>query len=146
MTIRLFVSLSIAVVLSACVPMATGYQNSMENLRMTSLNEVRGYGSETRPFLEKNGEEKTMTATQDTVRRLMKDPDSVKFQNLRIAYYDGGKVVCGEVNAKNSYGADVGYKKFAAGISGARFYETDSKYPDITDAANAGINVACGYR
>ncbi len=146
MVIRLFAPLSVAVVLSACVPTAGVYQNPIENLRTISLNAVRGYGAETRPFLEKNGEEKTITAAQDSLRQTLKDPDSAKFQNVRIADYDGGKVVCGEVNGKNSYGGYVGYKRFAAGISGATIYDTSSEYPNINDASNAGINAACGYR
>ena len=68
-----------------------------------------------------------------------------KFQNLRIADFDGGKVVCGEINAKNSYGGYVGYKRFVAGTSAATIYDTSSKYPDINDASNAGIVAACGY-
>ncbi|MBQ4854060.1 hypothetical protein IMW82_05180 [Rhodanobacter sp. B2A1Ga4] len=38
----------------------------------------------------------------------LKDPDSVKLKNVRISKDN----VCGEVNAKNSYGAYVGYTTF----------------------------------
>lgn len=44
-----------------------------------------------------------------------KDPESAKFRNLGIYRSKTGKpepYVCGEVNAKNSYGAYVGYKRF----------------------------------
>ena len=40
----------------------------------------------------------------------MKDPDSVKFRNLITS--ESGSVLCGEVNAKNSYGGYVGFKRF----------------------------------
>lgn len=53
-------------------------------------------------------------AAQSEVRNLMKDPDSTTFRNLRgITNAQGAKYVCGEVNAKNSYGGYVGYKPFA---------------------------------
>ncbi len=54
------------------------------------------------------------SAAQSEVRNLMKDPDSPTFRNLRgITNTQGIKYVCGEVNAKNSYGGYVGYKPFA---------------------------------
>ncbi len=145
MTIKLFMPISIVIALSGCVSTGGVYQNPIENLRTISLNEVRGYASETRLYLEKNGQDKTIAAAQDSAKRSLKDPDSAKFQNIRIAEYDGGKVVCGEINAKNSYGGYVGYKRFVAGASGATILDTSSKYPHINDASNAGINAACGY-
>lgn len=42
--------------------------------------------------------------TEKTVENTLKDPDSAKFRNV--------KGVCGEVNAKNGFGAYGGYKKF----------------------------------
>lgn len=42
--------------------------------------------------------------TINVVKGSLKDPDSAKFQNINGA--------CGEVNAKNSYGAYPGFKKF----------------------------------
>jgi hypothetical protein len=145
MTIRLFAPLSIAIALYGCASTAGVYQNPTDNLRTISLNQARGYASETRPFLEKNGQEKTITAVQDSIKATLKDPDSAQFQNIRIADYDGGKVVCGEINAKNSYGGYVGYKSFVAGISGSTIFSTRSEYQNINDASNAGINAACGF-
>lgn len=40
----------------------------------------------------------------------MKDPDSAKFSGLRL----NGTVLCGEVNAKNSFGAYAGADQFWA--------------------------------
>lgn len=54
------------------------------------------------------------TAAQNEVKNLMKDPDSTNFRNMRSnTNTQGAKYVCGEVNAKNSYGGYVGYKPFA---------------------------------
>ena len=83
--------------------------------------------------------------SQDAVKKGLKDPDSAKFQNLRLTDYGNGKVVCGEVNAKNSYGGYVGHKRFVAGTSSATIYSISSKYQNINEASNAGIIAACGY-
>lgn len=49
------------------------------------------------------------------VSRDFKDPEGSRFRDLGIyksTTGKGGFSVCGEVNAKNSYGAYVGYKRF----------------------------------
>ena len=143
MTLKFLVPISIAIALTGCASPSGVYQNPTQNLRALSMKEVRGYATEIQLFFEKNGQEKTITAAQDAAKKGLKDPDSAKFQNLRIADFDGGKVVCGEINAKNSYGGYVGYKRFVAGTSVATIYDTSSKYPDINDAFNAGIVAAC---
>ena len=117
MTLKFLVPISIAIALTGCASPSGVYQNPTQNLRALSMKEVRGYATEIQLFFEKNGQEKTITAAQDAAKKGLKDPDSAKFQNLRIADFDGGKVVCGEINAKNSYGGYVGYKRFVAGTS-----------------------------
>lgn len=47
---------------------------------------------------------------QETVGRLLKDPSSAQYQN--VTYVSSKEAVCGEVNAKNSYGAYVGFRRF----------------------------------
>lgn len=50
-----------------------------------------------------------------TVVHDLKDPDSAKFRGIGIyksTTGKGGVTVCGEVNAKNAFGAYVGYKRF----------------------------------
>jgi hypothetical protein len=75
-------------------------------------------------------------------RSMLKDPSSAQFEQIRLVDYQDGKVVCGEVNAKNSYGGYVGFRPFVAGPIGATFYE-QSEHPDIERAANAGLLDAC---
>lgn len=53
----------------------------------------------------------------------LKDPDSIKFQNLRHKFGksptgESYHIWCGTVNAKNSYGAYTGFHKFFANILG----------------------------
>lgn len=66
----------------------------------------------------------------------MKDPDSAKFRRITIS--PDGSMVCGEVNAKNSMGGYVGFKKFVnIADKGAdfSFYE-DSDNTVIADACD----------
>lgn len=51
---------------------------------------------------------------EDAIRAMLKDPESAKFSDVRA----NASMVCGKVNAKNSYGGYPGSK---------RFYVTDSK-------------------
>jgi hypothetical protein len=50
--------------------------------------------------------------TTQAVAQTLKDPAAAQFRNVSIL--DGGKtrIVCGEVNGKNSYGGYVGFRKF----------------------------------
>ncbi len=68
-----------------------------------------------------------VVASQDGVRSRLKDPDSADFRN--VGYYSGGKegasAVCGEVNAKNSFGAFSGFERFVAMGPEVAFLESD---------------------
>ena len=54
-------------------------------------------------------ESKLVVNSKNAVIELLKDPESARFKNLRT-YNES--IVCGEVNAKNSYGGYVGFKRF----------------------------------
>jgi hypothetical protein len=64
----------------------------------------------------------------------MKDPSSVQFRNVSYRATGTLEVVCGEYNAKNSYGGYVGFKIFVD-MPG-----TGSK-PDM-ESADPGIELA----
>lgn len=51
---------------------------------------------------------------KELVKSRLKDPSSAKFRNVYFirANVGGTPTVCGEVNAKNSFGGMTGYKKF----------------------------------
>ena len=65
---------------------------------------------------------KLESQAKKAVESQLKDPDSAKFQNL-----DG---ICGEVNAKNSFGAYGGFKKFIDTGDGVIFS------PNLEDSAD----------
>jgi hypothetical protein len=59
------------------------------------------------------GNDKMISDARESIKSMLKDPYSVVFENMHIARgADGSPIVCGEYNAKNSYGAYVGRKKF----------------------------------
>lgn len=51
---------------------------------------------------------------KDEVRSQLKDPSSAEFRNVREVRFAGTPKICGEVNAKNSYGGKNGYQRFVS--------------------------------
>lgn len=133
---------AVSVTISGCSAIA--YRDSLRAVERNAQVDVYNYSVETRQYIIDHGESKAMEAAMMAVRRLMKDPDSAKFRNVRTEGIPDGIVVCGEYNAKNSYGGYVGFNRFVAGISGATTYDTTTRYPEIAWAANSGIRAACG--
>lgn len=65
--------------------------------------------------------ERAIALAKADVATEFKDPGSVNFRNMQIennASADGSIYVCGEVNAKNGFGAYVGYEKFYSRVEG----------------------------
>ena len=93
-------------------------------------------------YLNRNGEQKLISAAIKQVVELLKDPESAKIRKARMVRYQGKILVCGEVNAKNSYGGYVGYTRFIAGAFSA-VLEYKSSDPDFAAAANYGLSLAC---
>lgn len=58
-------------------------------------------------------------AAHQLVERKLKDPSSVQYRKVR--FIDDEAAVCGEFNAKNSYGGYVGFKPFVVDGSGKIF-------------------------
>ena len=53
--------------------------------------------------------------TKKNVKDLLKDPESAQFRNIKVVINtEGRKSVCGQVNAKNSYGGYTGFQSFYA--------------------------------
>ncbi|TQL83105.1 hypothetical protein [Delftia sp. HK171] len=135
-------AVGIVAALSGCAPMQ--YSRALQDLNNTSINEVGIYASTVKDFLYAgHTEDEAIDAGKRSVIAVLKDGESARFRNVHLKPYLQGAVVCGEVNAKNSYGGYVGFTRFAAGISGAMLEDTSSRRSDINSASNAGIDVAC---
>ena len=64
--------------------------------------------------------------TKHTLESSLKDPASVQYKNVGIiAKKAGTKTVCGEYNAKNSFGGYGGFKRFAAPTSNSFLLDTN---------------------
>ena len=137
--------LMLTVSLSGCAAVGSGtrYVNAIDNVRNSSMSTVAGYAQTVKSFLSTGTQEQAIEKAKQVVASSLKDPDSAQFRNVRIANYMDGKVVCGEVNGKNSYGGYVGFGPFVASTDSSTLYDRDSQYPDIQSASNAGLNSAC---
>lgn len=73
------------------------------------------------------GHERDRQALEERVRSAMKDPESVQFRNgdIHFAYQGARPVLCGEVNARNSFGGYVGFRRFVATLSGEPLVEDE---------------------
>lgn len=135
--------------IAACGPAPryqTGYTPSYDpfaELRRKSISVVDAMAKLTQTRLDKAGEEKVIDEALASARHGMKDPDAAQFRNVRLVAYNGGHVVCGEVNGKNSYGAYVGYTPFVASTANAQIYDED-RSARLEAAVNAGLTRACG--
>ena len=72
--------------------------------------------------IDRVGSEVSLPATAQNivaqaVRDQMKDPNSVEFRNWHAFESQNGLLICGEVNAKNSFGGYVGFTHFVAHAS-----------------------------
>ena len=74
-------------------------------------------------FLPKSQEE-----LQALVRTALKDPESATFKELN---YVDGRALCGQVNAKNSYGGYTGFRRFVADYEGIYWSGDGSAQIDI---------------
>ena len=62
------------------------------------------------------------------VRNALKDPNSAEFKDVQ---WVAGKAICGQVNAKNSYGGYVGFKYFVADSDGVYWMGDSCSAEDI---------------
>lgn len=79
---------------------------------------------------------------KDIVAADFRDPDSVQWRNVHsVTDAIQGNFVCGEVNARNGFGAYVGYRKFVVDMDkGTAVIEPQSSSFD--DEATAGLQNA----
>ncbi|UXC18532.1 putative periplasmic lipoprotein [Comamonas squillarum] len=134
------ITISAVVALTGC---ATG-PTPLDRLQSAAYQQVVLYASESQMFLDSGKSQDELKASaQEAIARNLKDPAAAQFRNVRVMQFTNGRVVCGEVNGKNSYGAYVGFKRFAASNNSGTIESTGNRYPHIDVAANSGIDAAC---
>jgi hypothetical protein len=88
--------------------------------------------------LREREDRQLMRNAETAMRDRLKDPESARFHDLVVARFSGAPVVCGHVNAKNSFGGYSGKKAFVY-VSGAPIGEDDL----AADAFNQQWNRLC---
>jgi hypothetical protein len=77
---------------------------------------------------------------KNAVKAILKDPESAQFRNLYTKSYAGkpspNDAVCGEVNAKNSYGGYIGF---------TRFYQVSPNDPAVLWEKEDWMNSSFGF-
>lgn len=68
-------------------------------------------------------------ALRGVVLAALKDPTSATFKDVR--HVGSGRAICGLVNAKNSYGAYIGFKAFVADSNGVYWAGDGSTQADV---------------
>lgn len=63
-------------------------------------------------FAWADGDQEAIDNAKQAVIASMKDPSTVQFRGIWVRTGKRSKAICGEVNAKNSYGGYVGFRKF----------------------------------
>lgn len=131
---------SCAILASGCaVPTAGGYYESpyqklqrLEADYRRSLTDSLAADADTiNQVVKVSGVDGAIEKLKESLVTDFKDPDSVKFRSLKLVDYKQSKVLCGELNGKNSYGAYVGYRPFAASLQRVLVLSNSSSTSEI---------------
>jgi hypothetical protein len=76
---------------------------------------VSGCGKETSEVTQASSDASYALHHQELIAGRLKDPESATFRNVFVSRLSGTPLVCGEVNAKNSFGGYVGFQRFVSG-------------------------------
>lgn len=71
------------------------------------------------------GDTARKSAAEYAVKKRLKDPSSASFSGMFVSWLSGAPVVCGRVNAKNSFGGFAGHTRFVAAGNDAAFLESE---------------------
>ena len=131
----------LCLVLCACASPPSNALNDLAWSRMDSLKEEAKLLA---GDIENVTADVVFAKSKQMVLDKLKDPESAKFRNQKIIDFKGGKLLCGEVNAKNSYGGYVGFAPYMA----SRDYVIlmgDGVARSGVDAVNMSLfNISCG--
>lgn len=122
-------------ILATSVIACGGNQNMYSQANNTKMNTVQTpaarvmvqkYADETANYLKKNSEKKLIELVKAEIKDSLKDPSSAQFKDVRVVKVKEGKLVCGQVNGKNSYGGYGGFKYFLASPSRHQLETSDN--------------------
>ncbi|WP_372090325.1 hypothetical protein P7L79_12875 [Tistrella mobilis] len=120
---------------------ATAMARYYEEVELRSRAEMRDLATSAAATPSDHFEARTI----DRAREAMKDPAAAQIRKVRtVSHGAGGKLVCGEINGKNSYGAYTGFSRFAGTPADVRFEASGGRDARLNAALNGGITDACG--
>ncbi|WP_070401292.1 hypothetical protein [Hydrogenophaga sp. PML113] len=124
---------------------AQAQAESDEQLRNFGVYQAKALAESTTQALTIQDEAQVIADTQRLVSDRLKDPGSAQFRNVRVQQYLQGplKIICGEINAKNSYGGYVGFRQFAASPWGVYMESRGGRYDTSDELSNFGLMQAC---
>lgn len=126
-------------------PKAPKVDDDYTNIKETSRAQVKSFSVDVANHLKTNDKASAITKAKSIIADSLKDPNSAQFRNVRVVPYEEGAVICGEVNAKNSYGGYVGFEAFVASTNSFAFERnySEGRYPELDRASNIGLYEAC---
>jgi hypothetical protein len=88
-------------------------------------------------------DQKVVAGAQEQVSALLKDPASAQFRAVAATQSNDkeGWRVCGEVNARNSYGGYTGFRKFAWLSTGEVYIKSGDQSEDQARACRTGATL-----
>lgn len=89
----------------------------MDKVHEISMKHLREYSEDVAAALKGSSKAKVLEQVKRNVADSMFDPEAARIKNLKLKPFAEGYIVCGQVNAKNRYGAYTGYKSFVASTS-----------------------------
>ncbi|WP_417585169.1 hypothetical protein [Nitrincola sp.] len=124
-----------------CVPAKTNYAEEAtkrfnEDLAKHKASQTRMWEIEAsilQRTITENGEMPTIEKIKRDSIANFKDPDSVLFKDLKLISFGDGKLLCGSLNAKNGFGAYVGYKQFLASTITMHLPRKDERFAITTE-------------
>lgn len=130
-------------VLAGCATAPPG-SSPQNKLRQMSFDEISRHAAVNAQYLQSRSEKELTDASLEAAKNQLKDPGSAQFRSVRIVNHPNGKLICGEINGKNSYGGYVGFRLFAASPSGATTLRTGGRYAEVDELSNVGLRAGCG--
>lgn len=132
--LKVIFSAIIASTLSGCAIESSLLEKASAGTRIMAL--------EANLYYQEYGETATIDAGKEAVKRLLREPESAEFSEVSLKDTEGGKLVCGYVNAKNGFGGFVGATPFAASQSSAEIYQ-ERDNPILNRVHNHAVFFGC---
>lgn len=118
-------------------------QSPYQDLHDKRIKEADEMAFSVEDALKKMHPDEVLQRSSENVVLQLKDPESVRFRNLRFIKHKERIVICGEVNAKNSFGGYVGFQVFVAGLTAAKIMNENEYKTAFGSADTAGVRSYC---